>query len=212
MQTSSVNEAASAGFGVRLFAYLIDFLILGVVTGALRLFFTGMGFYRAGVISAPLLFHYSILDIAVYLAGASYFILFTYFSGATAGKSFFHLKVVPAEGEKLALFNVIYRETIGRYLSAILCIGYIYAAFNQRKQGFHDLLTDTLVVYDIKPNRIQRTAPRRAPHAYYGRDMEGGSPDSPYGQQSGPDSQGADNAGSQGSIGSQDIGSQGIGS
>ncbi|MGN0924153.1 MAG: hypothetical protein ACI4PN_08150, partial [Ectopseudomonas mendocina] len=40
---------------------------------------------------------------------------------------------------------------IGRYFAAILsglilCIGFVMAAFTERKQGLHDMLCDTLVV------------------------------------------------------------------
>ena len=76
----------------------------------------------------------------------------TYYCGGTLGKKLFKLKVCKATEEKLSLFTVIYRESIGRYLSGlILFIGYIIIGVDSKKRGLHDILSDTLVVYDIEP-------------------------------------------------------------
>jgi uncharacterized RDD family membrane protein YckC len=76
----------------------------------------------------------------------------TYFCGATLGKKLLNLKVCKANDEKLSLFTVVYRESIGRYLSGlILFIGYILILVDSRKRGLHDILSDTLVVYDVEP-------------------------------------------------------------
>ena len=53
--------------------------------------------------------------------------------------------------EKLTLFNVVYRETVGRFLCSLpVNIGYIVAGIDSEKRGFHDLLCDTRVVYQKK--------------------------------------------------------------
>ena len=53
--------------------------------------------------------------------------------------------------EKLPLFNVVYRETVGRFLCSLpVNIGYIVAGIDSEKRGFHDLLCDTRVVYQKK--------------------------------------------------------------
>ena len=63
----------------------------------------------------------------------------------------FNLRVVPAEtkdGEKLRLFDVVYRETIGKFLSGVIMnIGYIIAGIDSVKRALHDILCDTRVIY-----------------------------------------------------------------
>lgn len=83
----------------------------------------------------------------MYLISSAYFIAFTYLSGATLGKRLFHLKVIDKGGEKLTFLNVIYRETIGRFLSGLLCLGYLLIAVDTEKRGLHDVLCDTRVIY-----------------------------------------------------------------
>ena len=47
--------------------------------------------------------------------------------------------------------NVVYRETVGRFLCSLpVNIGYIVAGIDSEKRGFHDLLCDTRVVYQKK--------------------------------------------------------------
>lgn len=48
----------------------------------------------------------------------------------------------------MTFFEVTFRETVGRFLSAlILSIGYIMIAIDKKKRGLHDILSDTNVVY-----------------------------------------------------------------
>jgi uncharacterized RDD family membrane protein YckC len=100
----------------------------------------------------PILFKFSIFDIIIYLLGLTYFVLMTYYYGGTLGKKLFKLKVCKATDEKLSLFTIIYRESIGRYLSGlILFIGYIMIGLDSKRRGLHDILSDTLVIYNIEP-------------------------------------------------------------
>ena len=60
------------------------------------------------------------------------------------------IKVCKEGEEKLSIIDVIYRETIGRYLSGlVLCIGYILIALDNRKRSLHDMLCDTVVIYNF---------------------------------------------------------------
>ena len=63
-------------------------------------------------------------------------------------KKLFQIRVVSAEDRKMTFFEVAFRETVGRFLSAlILSIGYIMIAVDKQKRGLHDILSDTNVVY-----------------------------------------------------------------
>lgn len=101
------------------------------------------------MLSENILFHYTLKDILLYVLQVLYFVLCTYYTGTTLGKRALNIRVVSADGEdKLSLLNVIYRETIGRFLCGMTVgIGYIMAGIDQEKRGLHDMLCDTRVVY-----------------------------------------------------------------
>ena len=88
------------------------------------------------------IFQYSIKDILFYLMQAAYFILLTYFTGSTLGKKIFQIRVVSTEERKMTFFEVAFRETVGRFLSAL-----ILSIVDKQKRGLHDILSDTNVVY-----------------------------------------------------------------
>ena len=153
MLKQNKEDIVYAGFFVRLSAYIIDCIIVGIALLVIRIpkFIIYMMNLDIFLIK-PILFKFSIFDIVIYLLGLTYFVLMTYYCGGTIGKKLFKLKVCKTTDKKLSLFTVIYRESIGRYLSAlILFIGYIMIGVDSKKRGLHDILSDTLVVYNIEP-------------------------------------------------------------
>lgn len=140
----------NAGFWTRLFAFCIDNLIVVIGLLVVRLIMSIVMSGLAGtILGGNLIFHYTLKDIVIYIVYVSYFILFTYFTGTTIGKRVMNLRVVNKDGsEKLTLLNVIYRETIGRFLCKMTVgIGYLLVGFHPQKSGIHDLLCDTKVIY-----------------------------------------------------------------
>ena len=131
MQNSYSNENY-AGFWVRLAAYVIDSVIVAIGLLFVRLAWIGIGALISG----------TILDFA----------LLTWCTGTTIGKRLMNLRVVPADrNEKLSFVDVLYRETVGRFLCGIsIWIGYIIVGIDKEKRGFHDMLCDTRVVYEKK--------------------------------------------------------------
>ncbi|SFR62393.1 RDD family protein [Anaeromicropila populeti] len=151
MQTLETNQMLYGGFFVRLAAYIVDNIIVGLVLLTLQI---PMGIitllFGKSFLTSPILFQFSAWDIFLYLLTVGYFVILTYISGSTVGKKLFHLTVITADGEKLTFFNVLYRETIGRYLSAaIIFAGYFVIGVDRTKRGFHDMLCDTLVIYKM---------------------------------------------------------------
>lgn len=145
MQNHNENRVY-AGFFVRLLAFGIDSLIAAIVAVTVTSPFSiaanaGVHFFKNNF-----LFHYSFLDVLNYVAAAAYFVLLTYFIHTTPGKALFRLEVV-TEDKDWTILNIIYRETVGRFFSSLLCAGYFAVAISARKQGFHDMLCDTFVVY-----------------------------------------------------------------
>lgn len=65
---------------------------------------------------------------------------------ASPGKLAVGIKVVRGDGERLTFGRSLCRG-LAYYLSLIpLCLGFLPAAFTQRKQALHDMICDTLVV------------------------------------------------------------------
>ena len=152
MQNSYSNDNY-AGFWVRLAAYVIDSIIVAVVLLVVRLIWIGVGAIISGtILDGNVLFQYSLKDIVLYIFKVMYFVLLTWCTGTTIGKRLMNLKVVSADrNEKLSFVNVLYRETVGRFLCGIsIWIGYIIVGIDKEKRGFHDMLCDTRVVYEKK--------------------------------------------------------------
>lgn len=152
MQNSYSNENY-AGFWVRLAAYMIDSIIVTVGLLVVRLAWIAVGAIISGtILDGNVLFHYSLKDIVLYIFKVMYFILLTWCTGTTIGKRLMNLRVVPADrNEKLSFVDVLYRETVGRFLCGIsIWIGYIIVGIDKEKRGFHDMLCDTRVVYEKK--------------------------------------------------------------
>jgi len=148
MQNKTDNQVY-AGFFVRLAAYLIDSIIVGLGLMVIRLpiWISSMA-SPDNVVVRNFIFEYSLADIVLYVLGVLYFILMTYYTGYTIGKKLLHLRVVSVEDRKPTLFEIVYRETVGRFLSAlIIYAGYLLVLVHREKQGLHDLLGDTKVVY-----------------------------------------------------------------
>jgi uncharacterized RDD family membrane protein YckC len=59
----------------------------------------------------------------------------------------FGLKVIDLKNNELTWGTILFREWIGRFISATIIIGYIIVAFLPKKQGLHDIFTDTTVIH-----------------------------------------------------------------
>lgn len=158
MQNNTDNQV-NAGFFVRLAAYLIDTLIVGVALLIVELPFTISSWVSPdNIVVRDFIFEYSISDIVLYVLRVLYFIILTYRTGATIGKRLLHIRVVSAEDRELTLWEVIYRETVGRFLSALIInVGYFMVIVHGEKRGLHDLMADTKVVYCHKKEVIVET-------------------------------------------------------
>ena len=149
MQNHTDNRVY-AGFFVRFIAYIIDSLIALIVSGIVRVPFSVAASAGLSALKSNFIFQHSFLDVVGYIGLVGYFVLITYLTHTTFGKMLMRLEVVTADGE-CTFINILYRETVGRFLSGILNIGYLAVIISEKKQGFHDMLCDTYVVYkDMK--------------------------------------------------------------
>lgn len=123
------NDAALAGIGQRLVARFIDGLIIGcimaVMFGAGRETGASIGF----------------LITAVY----EWYCL-TRRNGQTFGKTAMGIRVVKADGSTLSDVDAVIRYLMIYLSTGILALGLLWAVFDDRRRGWHDLLAGTIVI------------------------------------------------------------------
>ena len=146
-----------AGPVTRLIAFLLDVVILIIAVGlvssftvnAIELFGLSdlVSTYRqsGGLISTVFVVFVAMFN---FLVVSFYFIFSWNWTGATPGDLIFGLRVVNKQGGRVSFFRSIMR-LIGAYISAAsLMIGFIWALFDSRRQGWHDKLGGTVVLYN----------------------------------------------------------------
>lgn len=150
LKQNNENAYTYAGFLVRLAAYIVDSFIIGILLIILNVPKFILNMVGVSILDTKVLFNFSVWEIILYLLSATYFVVLTYYFGKTVGKRVMKIKVISSEKEKLSFWNAVYREVIGKYLSGLLCgIGYLTVIFDNKKRAVHDMLCDTLVVYDF---------------------------------------------------------------
>lgn len=132
-----------AGFWMRFWAYLLDLIVIGSID---RILINPI--FRALDIPLTEINIFAPITIATAITFYAYFVLMTRFFNQTLGKMAFGLKVVNIKGQKLTWGTIIFREWIGRFISATIMIGYVIVAFLPKKQGLHDLFADTTVIHE----------------------------------------------------------------
>lgn len=134
-----------AGFWVRFLAYILDAIVLAVIGAAL----TPLVGSQVTITGSTFTVNYTANAYSTLIA-VVYFIGFWAWRGQTVGMMPFGMKVVAvADGKKIDVVRALLRF-VGFIIAAIpLLIGLIWAAFDARKQGWHDKIAGTVV---IRPN------------------------------------------------------------
>ena len=134
------------GFWARVLASLADTILLGIVIYPVAYAIYGEAYFDFTNTSmvqgtADLLLQYVFPAIAI--------VLFWIYRSATPGKLMLKAKIVDADTlEKPETWQWVVRY-LGYYVSMLtLFIGFIWVAVDPRKQGFHDKLGRTVVIYD----------------------------------------------------------------
>jgi uncharacterized RDD family membrane protein YckC len=161
--TSAISTTNYAGFGQRLVAIIIDSIIIGILQSVVIgpiLGMIGIGMAADfqntnGDLSEAQAVGLIATMMAAFMGAwlTSMVIGILYYSicesskwQATVGKMAMGIKVTDMNGERIS-FGKAFLRSIGRQISyAILCIGYIMAAFTERKQALHDMIASTLVL------------------------------------------------------------------
>lgn len=138
------GEVVYAGFWKRYAAYTIDTFLLAIVFGILGAVFGLAGDDLArgeGLGTFAVFYVVEIVLIALYFAW-----MHASVNQASLGKLAVGIKVTDDDGQRISLGRGIGRFFAMIPSSLILGIGYIMAAFTDRKRALHDMLAGTLVV------------------------------------------------------------------
>ena len=126
---------AKAGFWIRVVAFIIDSIIVGVVNAIIAAILSSSTSGRTGI--------QTLLGI----------IYFTYFwsasspwPGQTIGDKVLNLRVIRTDGSDLTIVQALIRY-VGLFVSfLVIFIGVIWVAFDPNKQGWHDKIAGTYVI------------------------------------------------------------------
>lgn len=134
-----------AGFWKRLLAFLIDWLILGLIIAAFGILLSG-GTELTGMLAES----EGLLELAGLI------LPWLYYAGmesseqqATLGKLALNIRVTDMEGRRIGFLRASVRHFAKILSGMLLLIGYIMIAFTAKKQGLHDLIASCLVVNRI---------------------------------------------------------------
>jgi uncharacterized RDD family membrane protein YckC len=158
-----------AGFGSRLIAYAIDSIVaivgisiiwwlINITIEILRV--REVIDYLGWTVGYNIIFdpndEFVLRGIVMILGVGLYHVFFLTLANRTIGKSLMGLQVVPLKGGRIGIFRATLRY-FGYIVSIIpLFFGFIWILFSRRRQGWHDKIAGTCVVYtwDAKPDDV----------------------------------------------------------
>jgi uncharacterized RDD family membrane protein YckC len=130
-----------AGFWVRLGANVIDIAIIALFLYAVYLIileFTNITIFW--------ILSYFATGCIIWFLVIVYFAGFWAWRGQTPGKMIMGIKIIRTDSSPITLSYSLYRFVGYIVCMFTLCIGFIWVAFDKRKQGLHDKIADTYVV------------------------------------------------------------------
>lgn len=136
------DELEYVGFWPRVGASLIDTILLGIIIWPILTVFYGESYWtNESLVVGPMDFLLSYVFPAVAV------IVFWSLKQATPGKMAVRGKIVDARTGQTASTGQLIGRYFAYYISLIpLGLGFLWVAFDGRKQGWHDKLAGTVVV------------------------------------------------------------------
>ena len=108
---------------------------------------TVMTLFPPVLIDADRLYQIVIAGVVVVVTAAGYYLFFWILMGQTPGKMLLGIRIVSLDGSRLTFWQAL-RRFIGYFLSALaLYAGYWWVLIDNRRQGWHDKLAGTIVIY-----------------------------------------------------------------
>ena len=147
-------QASYGGFWIRLVAYIIDAIIISIPVVILAVIIgvaTGVAIGATGNTSDTTTSTASsavggLIQLIAFVVTVGYFVYF-WGRGSTLGMRLFRLRVADATTGAPIGYGRAALRYIGFIVSGIVCyIGLIWAAFDGRKQGWHDKIASSVVL------------------------------------------------------------------
>lgn len=144
-----------AGFVSRLIALFIDgFVVTVIVSVTVWGIAVTQALLQLSAVAEQLNLQRFIIEPNPILVGvfgtiffAVYLLFFWTTTGRTPGKAFMGLRVVTIDGKRLSLIRGVMR-LLGYVIAALpLYIGFLWSLVDDRRQGLHDKLAGTCVIY-----------------------------------------------------------------
>ncbi|MDZ5470583.1 RDD family protein [Bacillus sp. 31A1R] len=156
-----------ASFWQRFVAYLIDGVVLGIPLAILTIIIITIFFGSTGATDILMSSAYggeltdeeALTFLGTYLSAVfvsiliNFVIAVAYYAGlhaskwqGTVGKKLLGIKVTDLHGNRISFWRGLGRYAAMGFLSGIFMIGFIMAAFTEKKQALHDMIAGTLVV------------------------------------------------------------------
>jgi len=146
-----------AGFWRRFVAYVIDGFIISVVFIILAIV-AGVAYFAGAMSTNNQLWIAQLTDpermasftvwiwLFTLLMDIAYFTYFHGSTGRTPGKMLLGLQVVSTDGAPIS-YGTAFLRSVGYLVSSIVfCLGYIWIAWDKKKQGWHDKIAGTVVI------------------------------------------------------------------
>lgn len=137
-----------AGFLIRLQAYIIDltlwFLTLIAPAWYIANYYPGLEelMLPLGVLLYYIAFIFPALSLL-------YKVFFTVKFGGGIGKLVCGIKVVDEDGKFLKFWRALFRYIVGYFVSSLLFgVGFLWITRDKNKQGWHDQISGTFVIWD----------------------------------------------------------------
>ena len=140
--STAASDVEFVGFWARLGASLIDSILLAMICWPVLTYIYGWGYWDSDrLIHGPADF------LVSWLLPAIAVVVFWINRQATPGKIAIDARIVDAEtGAAPSTKNLLVRY-LGYYVSTLpLFLGFLWIAFDRRKQGWHDKMANTVVV------------------------------------------------------------------
>jgi uncharacterized RDD family membrane protein YckC len=142
LASSSSSSADYAGFWARAIAFLVDWLIVVVIAMPVIVLAFGAEYFSLDPVRRS-------WDLLIALIAGVAIVGFWRYCGATPGKLAVGLKVVDAETRLPPSTGRLVVRVLSYLVSVLpLYLGFLWIAFDRRKQGWHDKIAGTVVIQD----------------------------------------------------------------
>jgi uncharacterized RDD family membrane protein YckC len=178
-QLSSIEEAVAyprdenavrvIGFERRLVATLIDGALIFLLSFFLTLVIGSIGVFSGAYDNREALPTDRLLPLLGILISLAYYVGYWKRSGQTPGKSIMEMKVITTDGRPISWGRALARY-VGYIVSGlVVSIGFLWIAFDEKRQGWHDKMAGTCVAYvedDVVDPQNVKLVPEDAGHKW----------------------------------------------